>query len=219
MYETSDKRNQLINELQQLNKQREEIINKERICEKRILLLKEESNNDFSNTYREYRERKELDKIYKQENTISKKISDIKEEIFWLTPPIKINEFIEIRKEFDDLPKNNVIGRYFICITSKRKIVGEIYYRGYHVCETFGDVGYRIDMDFRGNNYSYYALCLLGELLKENGIDDFWISTYKNNIPSIKTIEKYGGVLINSERSIYLYKAKTFINNKKNIIK
>ena len=32
----------------------------------------------------------------------------------------------------------------------------------------------------------------------QNGVEDFWISTYKDNLPSLKTIERYGGELLDS---------------------
>ncbi len=83
---------------------------------------------------------------------------------------------------------------------------------GYHTNEFLGDVGFVIDPEYRGNSYAYHALCLVGELLKEKGIEDFWISAYKTNIPSVKTIEKYGGVVIKSDDRYNLYQAPTLIN-------
>ena len=55
---------------------------------------------------------------------------------------------------------------------------------------------------------------MLGELLREKGIENFWITTYKSNIPSVKTIEKYGGVPIKENENHCLYIAETIINDK-----
>ena len=71
-----------------------------------------------------------------------------------------------------------------------KKVVGHIHYSGYHFHKYFGDIGYDNDKDFQGNNYAYRSLCLIGEILNENGIEDFWISARKDNMPSRKTIEK-----------------------------
>ena len=128
----------------------------------------------------------------------------------WTTLPLKSDGVIELRKEDDKYEE--LIGNYLICLAGKNQIIGKIDYRGYHSSRFIGDIGCVILQEFRGHNYSYRALCLLGELLKENDISDFWISASIKNIPSVKTIEKYGGVsLVNDGYSI-LFQANTFIN-------
>ena len=69
----------------------------------------------------------------------------------------------------------------------------------------------KINKEYRGNGYAYQALELLGELLYEQGVTDFWISTFEENIPSIKTIEKYGAINLENEENsnVKLYSCMT----------
>lgn len=223
MDQTNEEYVQLVNEIEQLKSQLKYLNEKiKKIYEKRSSLLKEVSSNEWDSVYKESND--QINKIIVEEDIIYKKINSICNELLWVSPPIKTNGVIEIRKMIDgrENDQNNILGNYSICLSGEKKVVGEICYRGYHVSEFMGDIGYSIDMNFRGNNYAYQALCLLGELLKENGVEDFWAAAYKNNIPSLKTIEKYGGVFVDTNNNVCLYRAQTFINDKQmesNIIK
>ena len=73
--------------------------------------------------------------------------------------------------------------------------VGVIDYRGPCDSKWLGDIGYTINEEYRGNNYAYKALQLISPLISSKGIDKVTITTYANNAPSVKTIEKFGGVL------------------------
>lgn len=73
--------------------------------------------------------------------------------------------------------------------------VGVIDYRGPCDSKWLGDIGYTINEEYRGNNYAYKALELISPVIASKGIDKVTITTYANNIPSVKTIEKFGGVL------------------------
>lgn len=87
---------------------------------------------------------------------------------------------------------------YFICLhdgSVMGPIVGEINCRGCHT-SNYGDIEYTIIESFRGHGYAYRALSLLGDVLKENGINEVWIAAENDNIASIKTIAKYGGTPI-----------------------
>lgn len=149
--------------------------------------------------------------------SLSDKKSKYCRELYYSLPSIKSNGVIELRLQYKDMDKDlcGIKRTYDICLCANKKVIGIIKYSGYHNDKYLGDIGYRIASRFRGNNYSYQALCLLGELLKENGINDFWISAEKENIPSIKVIEKYGGIPIFENSRIKCYCAKTFIDSKK----
>ena len=73
--------------------------------------------------------------------------------------------------------------------------IGNIDYRGQCDSKWLGDIGYTIYEEHRGNNYAYKALELISPVITSKGIDKVTITTYANNIPSVKTIEKFGGVL------------------------
>lgn len=73
--------------------------------------------------------------------------------------------------------------------------IGTIDYR--HKCESewLADIGYTIDPSHRGNNYAYKALKLIEQLIAQKGVELITITVQDKNIASIKTIEKFGGVL------------------------
>ncbi len=71
--------------------------------------------------------------------------------------------------------------------------IGSIEYRGETHSTVIGDIGYNIDAKFRGNNYAYKALKLIAPLIATTGIEDVLICAHKDNLPSCKTIEKFGG--------------------------
>ena len=104
---------------------------------------------------------------------------------------------------------NEICNQYYIFLHGTDICVGKIDYRGYHIQSTLGDIGYEINEEYRGNNYSYEALLLLSNLLSENGIDSFVITSNKNNIPSVKIIEKYGGLLLEEDSELLKYECKT----------
>lgn len=119
-------------------------------------------------------------------------------------------------KEFEVIKSNGLIDlkrinekEYMIFLANTNIAVGHLKYSGYHCSYKFGDISYYIYSEHRGNNYAYYALCLLSDKLKEDGVADFWISTKNNNIASIKTIEKYNGKLISSHDGILLFDCLT----------
>ena len=159
---------------------------------------------------------RQRDSLYQKQDLLEHELYYLSEKIFWELPPVKSDGGVELRKTIDgrNAVKEDMTGEYSICLANEKEVVGHISYRGYHVSDYLGDIGYTVYPEFRGNNFSYRALCMLGELLKENGVDDFWISTYKSNTPSVKVIEKYGGMPIKEDDYYSLYRAETFINEK-----
>lgn len=161
--------------------------------------------------------------IYKSEYSELKdslyKLVDEQEEI---EEKIRVNRKADIEGEKIDLRKcdnyGQVNGYYFICLHGKSEKIGTINYIAYHA-SYIGDVGLSIREDYRGNGYGYEALCLLGEILYKNNISDFWVAIYKDNIPSIRNVEKYGGIPFKEERGIVYYECKTFCRKDKNIEK
>ena len=182
---------------QQINQIRQKI--KELWSEIDDLYDKEQNEEIKEKKINEYQ--KPLDILFHEGKMLYNKLREIEDEIFFLAPPIKENEKIDLRE----------IGRgiYNIYIHNSKIHIGLITYSGYHSNETSGDIGYLIHEEFRGKNYSFEALQLLSEILYENGIPDFWISTYNTNIPSLKTIEKYGGTIIKEQYNITLFQCKT----------
>ena len=75
-----------------------------------------------------------------------------------------------------------------------------------HHQEYFGNVSYKIDEKYRGNNYALMALKLMSTDLYKKGVEELLISAKKDNIASIKTIEKFGDGLIENDGFVVRYK-------------
>ena len=154
--------------------------------------------------------------LYKKESALYERIRELEYELYWILPPIKTNGVVEIRKQFNgninDL--KSIKGDYSICLANKQLVIGKLSFRGYHCSTSLGDIGCAIERDYRGHGYAYQSTCLLLEYLKENNIEDVWVTVSCDNIPSIKTIEKFGGVPLKSDSRIRLYQAPTFIMEK-----
>ena len=155
-----------------------------------------------------------IEPINRRCNDLMCKSTELKKELFLELPAFKIGNGIELRKHVDEFSFEDfgdITGKYKICLSSTKEVVGYIKYRGYHVNSKMADVGYAVDSKHRGHGYAYEALCLLSELLKENGIEDFWISVRPDNLPSVRTIEKYGASFLKSMDDVKVFSCKTFM--------
>lgn len=92
-----------------------------------------------------------------------------------------------------------------IYLHNKPILVGEISFRGKIEFSSFGNISYCINKEFQGHNYALKALKLITDKIYEDGIDKVFISARDYNIPSIKTIEKFGGKLIDQFSHINSY--------------
>lgn len=85
---------------------------------------------------------------------------------------------------------------YDICVNSIA--VGKISIRignNYHSYYN-GHIGYEINKEYRGNNYSYKACKLVFQVAKAHGMNELILTCDESNIASYKTIEKLGAELI-----------------------
>lgn len=89
---------------------------------------------------------------------------------------------------------------YDICVgdTPIGKIsirIGNNYHSYYN-----GNIGYEIDKEYRGNNYSYKACKLVFQVAKAHGMNELILTCDESNIASYKTIEKLGAELIETAK-------------------
>lgn len=96
---------------------------------------------------------------------------------------------------------------YTIYLSNTEKCIGFLDYRKYDD-GVLGNIGYGINPEYRGNHYSLQALNLVSKDIEKDDIDSVVISVKKDNIPSIKIIEKFGGILINTKDDILIYECK-----------
>ncbi len=139
------------------------------------------------NNIRDYDEEK-MQSIYSELKSINSRIDYLKPIV--ATSIIDDGE-IELKTTGDT---NSPWNEYLIYLKGTHTCVGNITYRGYHVSDYFGDIGYNIGEEFNGNGYAYKALCLVSNILAEKDIPDFWITCSDSNVASLKTIRKYGEI-------------------------
>ena len=87
---------------------------------------------------------------------------------------------------------------YYYDIIIGDSIVGKISIRigsNYHSYYN-GNIGYEIDKEYRGNNYSYKACKLVFQVAKAHGMNEMILTCDESNIASCKTIEKLGAELL-----------------------
>lgn len=60
----------------------------------------------------------------------------------------------------------------------------------------FGHIGYAVDEPFRGNGYAYQACLCLFSMARRFDMDEIIITCDPDNLPSRRTLEKLGGVML-----------------------
>lgn len=153
-----------------------------------------------------------IDEIMEKRNSLREKRLDVKQKLNEISSvPIEIinGSKVDIIKFMRDLEEYN----YGIYLHGTRERIGYVEYR-----KSMGqpkkdynwpaDIGLTIHEDFQRKGYATEALMLLIGKLCQDGIDTIYWSTYIKNIPSIKTIEKLGGKLVDefSDGDYLLYK-------------
>lgn len=77
-----------------------------------------------------------------------------------------------------------------------------------------GHIGYGIEKEYRGHNYSYLACLLLKDIMINKGYDHVILTCDPNNIASRKIIEKLGALFL-EKRTIPKQLRKYYPNNEK----
>ena len=115
--------------------------------------------------------------------------------------PDASNDKIDLKK---NIHKGGKFGEYYILLHGTNTKVGQI---GFYSKESVGGLIYE---EYRGNHYLYEALNLLSQILYNNGIECFYPIIHKDNIASIKLVERYGGRLIKElDGGLVQYECKT----------
>ena len=169
-----------------------------------------DTNNRYNNAQSDEEKvaiREEGVQIYQDLYVIWDKMRKLKEKIYLDIPPIKTDGVIDLRK--DKVTKVDILeDSYDIYLHGTDQVIGNITYFGYHTSYN-GDIGYSIYPPYNGHHYAYRALCLMSELLYEHDIKEFWVSVKNTNIPSIKTIERYGVVPFREIEDFVVYQGTT----------
>lgn len=107
--------------------------------------------------------------------------------------------YLELEKTVDGDPSKKWLPAYhfFICSPSGVRM-GNIDLRIGHNESVFygGNIGYRVEPEFRGHHFAAKAVTLLKELAKLHGMEYFYISCNPDNTASYRTCELAGGKLL-----------------------
>lgn len=87
---------------------------------------------------------------------------------------------------------------YDIRLTNTPTYIGEIRVTYVNPVKFFGDIGYELKPEYRGNGYMFKALNVLKKPLRERGLTHPKFTVYPSNVASVKTIKKFGGEKIDS---------------------
>jgi predicted acetyltransferase len=97
--------------------------------------------------------------------------------------------------EDERLAENKPYVRFYWFLKDANEIVGTIRYR-VNIPEEYGNIGYEISSQHRNKGFGKLMLQMLLEQLKQEGIENVILTTSKENIPSIRTIEFNAGVYV-----------------------
>lgn len=138
-------------------------------------------------------------------------LEDIRREIFEIETLIRLkngpcftNGILDLYFDYDDSCEDEEY--YNITLHNCLVIIGHVRITYSNFCSFLGNIGYELCESSRGNGYMIQALEMLSEVMIDNGLTKPIITVYPDNIPSLKTIEKFGGVLIDgiSENKSYV---------------
>lgn len=167
-------------------------MNKEELLD--LVNQKENLFLQLSNCYNELDKERIYSKIYYIDAILYRHRNELEEN------PIKEGKRVDLYKYI-----LNGEGMYAVCLHGTKDIVGYIEYRGeikLHK-DSFGNIGYETFIDSRRKGYMIEALRLLAIALEEQGIEKVYISANKNNVPSLKLAEKFGGKLLKKYSNTY----------------
>ncbi len=132
----------------------------------------------------------ERDYIFKSMKELYSIIENLECQLEYLKRKIEITDGeIELTYLEDN---TSTYKQYNIYLCGNSEKIGFIEYRD---CDSLylGNIGYHIYSEYNGHNFASKAVNLLNEILRKEGIESVVITANRDNIASIKTIEKVGG--------------------------
>lgn len=129
-------------------------------------------------------------------NKLELEIKELEDELIRKTEPTCSNGIIDLY-----LDENNSCDEqelYIIRLAGEVDKIGQIEVR-YGFVPILGNVGYHLNEEYRGHGYMFQALETLEDILIDKGLEKPIFTVYPENVPSVRTIEKLGGVKIFDE--------------------
>ena len=134
---------------------------------------------------------------------ITVQIFDLEEELLFIKGPIYNNDFVDIY--LDENNSNEDEKNYNISPHNIKKIIGHVRLTFNNATSYLGNIGYSLDKEYQGNGYMIQSLELLKSPLIERNIINPILTTFPDNLASIKTIERFGGKLIEEANNSHYY--------------
>lgn len=135
---------------------------------------------------------------------ISNEIKRLQNELMFIKGPTYKDESIDLYY-IENKSNEDKYYYYDIYLSKTKTNIGYIVYRNNNSIVRIGDIGYLIEEQYRHHSYAYKALNLISKKIEELDKEKIIITTTIENIPSIKTIEKFGGNLIEKDKYNVLY--------------
>jgi len=155
--------------------------------------------------------KEEFSKLIPEINKLLTEIIKLKDEIELLKGPILSNSVIDIYFEEESSDKETSF--YYLTISGEKQKIGRININWELYDYMLGNIGAELDKEYRGNRYTLQALDLLKDLMIDKGLTKPIITARPDNIPSIKTIQNFGGKLIDQESELNIYEVDLLENN------
>lgn len=135
-----------------------------------------------------------INDLENERRTLESKIYNLKEQEYQIREELNVYNYQFVNSNgVIDLYKGNLEldGTYNIYLHKNKVKVGEVNYLSDGDKCIFGNVGCSIIESYRGNGYAYQALCILADYLLLHNIDKIILTTKRDNIASIKTLDKF----------------------------
>lgn len=133
--------------------------------------------------------------VYEEIFALKKRITDLKRKIIITKGPTYTNGKLNLYLDDGSIESEEEI--YKIALVDTENWIGTI--RVTHVIYDYllANIGYELVKEARGNGYMIQALEILRQPLIDKGLSKPVLSVDPENIPSVRTIEKFGGKKIN----------------------
>jgi len=113
----------------------------------------------------------------------------------------------------DEEKQDDSLEQYDIMLCGTDEIIGNVVVSKEYSESLFGNIGYVLNREYRGHGYMLEALEILRGPLIDEGIKKPLFSVKPNNKSSIRTIEKFGGHMIESKLDNFIQYEVDLENN------
>lgn len=134
------------------------------------------------------------EKVYRPIFILREKIKELQRMLSLNQFPAYSNGVLDLYLDESADKVGKVSENYNITLTGEKRFIGYVRVTYDNMSDNFlGNIGYELKREFRGNGYMLQALEILREPMLKKGLEKPVITVQSDNIPSVRTIEKFGG--------------------------